>query len=84
VTYKSFLIDFPAGCSALGAEHVNLVSRRAALGHEPTFAACQRSVWNATVNRHSGRNVGKPRANTKEKQALLYARLRVVRQPATP
>jgi len=28
------------------------------LGHEPTFAACQRSVWNATVNRHSGRNVG--------------------------
>jgi hypothetical protein len=32
--------------------------RRAALGHEPTFAACQRSVWNATVNRHSAPKVG--------------------------
>ena len=26
--------------------------------HEPTFAACQRSVWNATMNRHSAPNVG--------------------------
>ncbi len=29
-----------------------------ASGHEPTFAACQRSVWNAPVNRHSAPNVG--------------------------
>jgi hypothetical protein len=28
------------------------------LGHEPTFAACQRNVWNATVNRHSAPNFG--------------------------
>jgi hypothetical protein len=36
------------------------------------------------MNRHSGPSVGKPRANTKEKQALLDARFRVLRQPATP
>ncbi len=29
------------------------------LGHEPTFAACQRSVWNATVNRHSAPSVSR-------------------------
>ncbi len=54
--------------------------RMSELGHEPTFAACQRSVWNTTVSRHSAPNVGKPRANTKEKQALLVTRSRVMRQ----
>ena len=35
-------IDFPAGCPALGAEHVNPVSRRSASGHDPTFATLLR------------------------------------------
>ena len=32
--------------------------RRAASGHEPTFVACQRSVWKAAITGHSGPNVG--------------------------
>ncbi len=35
-----------------------LAASMAALGHEPTFGTCQRSVWNATVNRHSAPKVG--------------------------
>jgi hypothetical protein len=56
----------------------------AASGHEPSFSTPLNRVRYATVTRHSAPKVGKPRANTKEKQALLDARFRVVRQPATP
>ncbi len=60
MTYKSFPIDFHAGYPALGAEHVNPVSRRSALGHVPTFTTPLRNVWNAVVNRRSGPVVGYP------------------------